>query len=349
MMMMNESTSTRTLSPVQFRAIALRVQGMDVTKIAAEVGRDRTTVSKWFSNDPLVIEELGRRVEDQYQTELQQHANLRAKAMGVVEAALDVGDVKAALAILRLGPKQGIRAPAEEGSASSQTNPFGTVQGSIGQVDVEELLRELEVTSPWQIHVQRVAELLRSPAPASDVEGIFDRLLLLEDVASTVVRALEEASGEGLVGYTSVNEQQQRVLFGDATKAIDEAWAIIGGADDDEDPKWPGEEGADRAIKLIGHALLALLASLEGAPEALASGAGANGARLAARLTAARDAFGLVIDGDERPTVQSLADAVMTLMAGFRDLVGALGEGATITVDATWAEAVDGVKGGVDT
>lgn len=198
----------RTLSPVQLRAIALRVQGMDVTKIAAEVGRDRTTVSKWFSNDPLVIEELDRRVLDQYQIELQQHANLRSKAMQVVEAALEAGDVRAALAILRLGPKQGARASAEEDSASSQTGSFGAVRGLIGH-DIEELLRELEVTSPWQIHVQRVAELLRSPAPASDVEGILDRLLLLDDVASTVVRALEEAAGEGLAGYSSVDGQQE--------------------------------------------------------------------------------------------------------------------------------------------
>ena len=109
-----------------------------------------------------------------------------------------------------------------------------------------------------------------------------------------------------------------------------------------------GEESADRTIMVIGEALLALLASLEGAPEALASGAGASGTRLAARLTAAQGASRLVIVGDERRTVRSLADAVTTLTAGFRDLVGALGEGATITVDAAWAEVPDGDEGGAD-
>src|SRR6266508_2294076 len=87
----NEHKATRALSPVQLRAIALRVQGLDITDIAREVGRDRTTVSRWFTTDPLVIEELDRRVEDQYETELAQHANLRKKAMGVVEGALDGG------------------------------------------------------------------------------------------------------------------------------------------------------------------------------------------------------------------------------------------------------------------
>ncbi len=328
--------TARTLSPVQLRAIAWRVQGLDITEIAREVGRDRTTVSRWFTTDPLVIEELDRRVEDQYETELQQHANLRRKAMGVVEAALDGGDVRAALAILRLSPKQKGQAPAENGISSSPTYSFDAAPGHVGQDDLEALLQELEVTSPWQVHVQRMDALLRSPDPVSDVEGILDRLLFLDDVASTVVRALEEANGEGLAGYSSANEQQQMVLLGDARRAIDEAWAIVGGMDDDDDdePKWPGEESADRAIRLIGKALIALLASLEGAPEALASGAGAGGARLAARLTAAHGAGRLVIDSDERPTVRSLADAVTTLTAAFRDLVAALAEGSTITVDA---------------
>ena len=65
---------------------------------------------------------------------------------------------------------------------------------------------------------------------------------------------------------------------------------------------------------------MALHASLDGAPQALTIGAGADGARLAARLTAAGAAARLVIDSDERPSVRSLADAVATMTAGFRDL-----------------------------
>jgi hypothetical protein len=345
----DEHKATRALSPVQLRAIALRVQGLDISEIAREVGRDRTTVSRWFTTDRLVIEELDRRVKDQYETELQQHTNLRKKAMGVVEAALDEGDVRAALTVLRLSPKQQDHAPAENGISSAPTYSFEGVPGHVGQDDVAAMLREFEITSSWQIHVQRVDALLRSPDPVSDIEGILDRLLFLDDVASTVVRALEEANGEGLAGFSSVNGHQQEISLRDARRAIDEAWTIVGGTgddDDDDEPKWPGEESADRAIRLIGEALIALLASLEGAPEALTIGAGAVGARLAARLTAALGAVRLVIDSDERPTVGSLADAVTTLTAGFRDLVGVLDEGATITVDPTWAEAPDGDGGG---
>ncbi|MEX0985014.1 MAG: hypothetical protein WD096_08190 [Actinomycetota bacterium] len=333
---------------MQLRAIALRVQGMDVTKIAAEVDRDRTTVSRWFSNDSLVIEELARRVEDRYQTELQQHVNLRAKAMGVVESALDGGDVRAALAILRLGPRQGTRQLADEGSAASNTGSFDTMHGAFGRQDIEQLLHDLEVTSPWQIHVQRVAGVLRAPAPVSDAEGILDRLLLLDDVANTVVRALEEMNGEGLAGYSSVREYERDGLTSGARRTIEEAWAIIGGDDDGDDagePRWPGEEEAGRAIKLIGQALVTMLACLEGAPEALGAGAGTMGARLAARLIAARDAARVVVDGDRHPTVPSLADAASTLTAGFGDLVTALDEAAVIVVDAEWAEAADDGEG----
>ena len=346
-----ERKTARTLSPVQLRAIALRVQGLDITEIAREVGRNRTTVSRWFTTDPLVIDELDCRVKDQYETELAQHANLRKKAMGVVGAALDEGDVRAALTVLRLSPKQNGRAPAENDISSTPTYAYDAAPGHVGHEDLDALLQELEVLSPWQAHVQRVDALLRSTDPVSNVEGILDRLLFLDDVASTVVRALEEANGEGLAGFSSMNGQQQQVSVGDARRAIDEAWTIVGGTnddDDDDEPMWPGEESADRAIRLIGEALIALLASLEGAPEALTIGAGADGARLAAQLTAAHGAVRLVIDSDEPATVGSRADAVTTLTAGFRDLVGALDEGATITVDPAWAEAPDGDGGGAD-
>ncbi len=70
--------------------------------------------------------------------------------------------------------------------------------------------------------------------------------------------------------------------------------------------------------------------------------------RLSARLLAARDAAGVVVDGDELLTVQSLADAVTTLTTAFSDLVEALVEGAAIVVDAAWAEASGGGGGGAN-
>jgi hypothetical protein len=59
----------------------------------------------------------------------------------------------------------------------------------------------------------------------------------MDDVASSVIKALERASGEGLAGYSSMDGQQQGVLVGDARRAIEEAWAIVGGDDDDDDER----------------------------------------------------------------------------------------------------------------
>lgn len=48
------------------------------------------------------------------------------------------------------------------------------------------------------------------------------------------MRALEEASSEGLAGFSFVDGQRQKVFLNDARRAIDEAWAIVGGTDEDE-------------------------------------------------------------------------------------------------------------------
>lgn len=131
----NTGKAPRALSPVRLRAIALRVQGLDITAIAREVGRDRTTTSRWFTTDRLVIEELDRRVAEQYETELAQHANLRKKAMGVLRAPLMGETLGAALTILRLSPKQSGRALAEK-DISSSTDPYDSAPGQVGDEDL---------------------------------------------------------------------------------------------------------------------------------------------------------------------------------------------------------------------
>src|SRR6266568_5980139 len=96
--------NARVLSPKQVRAVALRAQGMSVAAIAREIGQHRVTVSRWFNQDELVIAELAGSVEDMYDEEVRRHVGIRHKAMGVVESALDAGDVRTALAVLRLSP-----------------------------------------------------------------------------------------------------------------------------------------------------------------------------------------------------------------------------------------------------
>jgi hypothetical protein len=258
--------------------------------------------------------------------------------MRVVEEALDAGDVRAALAIMRQAPKQ--ERAFKESATHRPFDPFEPPIGAAAHQDLEDLLQEVLIMSPWQIQLSRADALLRSADPVHGADGLVDRLLRLEDVASTVVGGLEEARGEGLAGFSSWPERQRSDLLADATKALEGAWAIVAGEDDeDEPPKWPGEQEADRAVRLFGEALVALVASLEGAPEALEAGAGRQGARAGAQLISARAAGRLGVDGAERLTVEDLIGAMDGITDGFRELVGALIQGAAIVADAGWAEA----------
>jgi hypothetical protein len=332
-----DRTTRRVLSPVQLRAIALRIRGQDITQIAREVGHDRTTVSRWFSRDELVIEELERRGTDLYEAELQGHANLRMKAIRVVDAALDAGDLRAALAVLRQGPKL---KQVAEGGTGRPFDPFASPIGMAENQDHEGLLDLGVTTSPWEFWLSRADILLRSADPVHDAEGLVDRLLLLDDVGLAVIRGLEEAPGEGLPGFSPLPERRRTDLVEEAASAIEGAFAIVAGdeADEDEPPTWPGEREGGQAVHLMGEALAALLASLEGVPEALEAGAGEQGARVAARLVSARDAGRFDRDGSGPPTVEDLTAAIDGITEGFRDLVGVLIEGAALVVDAEWAE-----------
>ena len=87
----SEHKATRALSPVQLRAIALRIQGLDITEIAREVGHDRTTVSRWFATDLLVTEELDpglfHRHKDRPERQrmrIDQFADILERAIGVL-------------------------------------------------------------------------------------------------------------------------------------------------------------------------------------------------------------------------------------------------------------------------
>jgi hypothetical protein len=73
-----ERRASRTLSPIQIRAIALRVQGLDITTIAREVGRDRTATSRWFATDP----EGYRNSDSAYDLHLPSHLRRDAVSRG---------------------------------------------------------------------------------------------------------------------------------------------------------------------------------------------------------------------------------------------------------------------------
>ena len=89
------------LSGEQVRAIGLLCLGKTVSATAALVGRSSDTVSRWKNENPYFMSELNRR-----QTELSDAVNKRiqclvSKAVNVIEAKIDEGNLRAAIEILR--------------------------------------------------------------------------------------------------------------------------------------------------------------------------------------------------------------------------------------------------------
>lgn len=92
----------RELTPQQEAAVDLLATGQTVTDTAAAVGVSRQTVSGWLHHDFAFQATLNQR---QHELWAGLSARLRAmmpKALATLEAALDGGDMRAALAVLKL-------------------------------------------------------------------------------------------------------------------------------------------------------------------------------------------------------------------------------------------------------
>jgi hypothetical protein len=330
----------RVLTPVQRRAIALRVQGLDITAIAREVGRSRSAVSRWLSQDPLVVLELERQVWDMQQAELQRFAGLRWKALQVVETAIENGDVRAALAVLRQAPRSSGQ-DHKDGRVVRSTEAIDSSAAGTAARDREAFLDDVAIAQPWQGALRRAEQLLGSARPADEETEPLDQLLLLEDVGADMVWAFEEAEGEGLNGCAPLPEPARRGHLRDASEGVRRVSEILLGPDDeDAAPEWPGDEDADRAITLLGAVLACLLSSLDGAVEALQADGGPEAGRVAARLALAHEGGALVQDGTAPATVADRARSLATLTGGFHELVLALIEGATLDIGEPGAAGV---------
>ena len=89
------------LPPQQTRALAALLGGATITAVAAAAGVDRTTIHRWLRDDPgfqaaynAVKRDLRREVEASIE-------RVVIQAMETVCAAIEEGDVRAALAIVR--------------------------------------------------------------------------------------------------------------------------------------------------------------------------------------------------------------------------------------------------------
>ncbi len=325
----------RALSPKQLRAIELRLRGLDLTAIAQEVGQHRVTVSRWFNGDGLVIAELAERLRQRHDQELRRQISVRQKAMSVVEAAVDAGDVRTALAVLRLSipapaapqsmgtsiaasPAEGTRAsdPADPGGIYAYVSPTG-----------------------WQVYIDRAQTMLSSAAEVADDRGALERFLLLHDAAGVMLLGLESAQGEGLVGFASLDGAAQAAAFTRAGNALDQALNLVLGLEEDdedavEEMTWRGDKATDQGLTFMGEALLEALGALQGVAEALPRMSGPEGERIAARLVHAATSAKEVMSTSRRRTPAARAERLELLTDGFKDLVTALFSGGTL--EAAW-------------
>jgi hypothetical protein len=88
------------LSPSQLKALSALIAGTTITDAADIAGVDRTTVHRWIREPEFCAAHNARRAELRDAVEAKLRA-LQAKAIEVVESALDGGDVRTAMGILR--------------------------------------------------------------------------------------------------------------------------------------------------------------------------------------------------------------------------------------------------------
>lgn len=92
----------RELTPQQEAAVDLLATGQTVTDTAAAVGVSRQTVSGWLNQDFAFQATLNLRQHELWAGLSARLRTMLPKALATLEAALDGGDMRAALAVLKL-------------------------------------------------------------------------------------------------------------------------------------------------------------------------------------------------------------------------------------------------------
>jgi hypothetical protein len=140
-----------TLSMEQQNAIDLLILGHTDHAVAAQIGVARETVCRWRHEHAYFIAALHRRRQDVWQTAQERLRGLVGKAIDILEEALQTGDVKAALAVLKAA------------------NLYGHVGAPQGETDPELVL--------WAQAEAWAAQELRRQGP--DEDPLADSLALL--------------------------------------------------------------------------------------------------------------------------------------------------------------------------
>lgn len=91
------------LNAAQDKALAALLAGMTQSEAAKEAGVDRTTIYRWLQSDFAFQARLNAGRRERWDADQVRLAALTSKALATVEKAVEDGDVKASLAVLRGG------------------------------------------------------------------------------------------------------------------------------------------------------------------------------------------------------------------------------------------------------
>ncbi len=141
---MVEENRKEQLSEKQLMAIDLILSGKVDREVAEAVGVSRSTISDWRNGNYVFQAELNKRRREIQEASKERLRNIRNKALDTVEKAIEKGDVRTALEILRLtGIEQ------EDLKA-------------IGPVEPEELEEQKKDAEEWSKKLKGISERLRA-------------------------------------------------------------------------------------------------------------------------------------------------------------------------------------------
>lgn len=108
---MNQKKSSKKLSAKQQRAIVLIVEGESITKIASEIGVDRSTIYRWQHENPVFMAELGRVKSSLWDASQEKLRNAWMAAIDAIIEMLDSEDERMRMKAAELMLGMDIKAP----------------------------------------------------------------------------------------------------------------------------------------------------------------------------------------------------------------------------------------------
>ena len=125
-------TACKEITPDQTRILALLISGSTITNAAQNVGISRRTVHSWLRNDPGFVAAYNQARIELFEAARARLLTLVEAAFGVVGQAIEAGDVRTALVILR-----------GAGLLSGQVEPAGPTDEEEAELEITERQSDL--------------------------------------------------------------------------------------------------------------------------------------------------------------------------------------------------------------